>query len=166
MMKPDSVVVRARHVIPADVADQLAAPRLQPLRTHRAKPRSIFAGPISCGNLRSRSRGSRGLGVCRRVSVSFNHHACVNLLHTMFHGGTVYSITAGNPGSMTVCGWLSPPLPEPARAPPRHHRPWGSHWQKVPVVVPDSAPKTLENRIGNAQLILPFTPLIFGRPPA
>src|SRR5437868_5027366 len=41
-LKPWSVIVRARHVVATDFADQLAAPRLQPLRADGTKPRSIF----------------------------------------------------------------------------------------------------------------------------
>src|SRR5215472_1444293 len=50
-----SIVIRAGHVIPAGVAEQLASSRLQPLRTHRAIPRGVLLFQRCC-----RFRGSLG----------------------------------------------------------------------------------------------------------
>ena len=110
---PRSVIVRARHVVAADVADQLAAPRLQPLRTDRAKSRNVLVscdagGKTSGRGIRGWLHGALGRYGCGAGPLSFAWQSqrkprtkigCADALHSRFHGGTVYSTTLSNQGS-------------------------------------------------------------------
>src|SRR6267143_1709601 len=58
-----SVIVRTGHVITADRTDQLAPPRLQPLRADGTIPRSIF-GPNGAGQTTLRGPSRLSCGLC------------------------------------------------------------------------------------------------------
>lgn len=72
-------VIRAGHVIAAQIADQLAPARFEPLRAHGTIARSVVLRQLRRGGTGVRPRRTR-----RRSG----------LLHGMFHGGHGYSTTS------------------------------------------------------------------------
>jgi len=77
------IIVRAGHVIAAHGTDQLAAPRLQPLRADGTIPRRIFG--TSNGTPAILQSGS-GLN-CSLCRIGLD--PCELLLRGVFHGSTV-----------------------------------------------------------------------------